>query len=105
MCLSPRPSALLKPSIRANCHGVSHLLGAVTWQDGPWEPSCPKIQAVQHWLLTKARCYHKGCLLGVELKDSLICLMWQQCDLLAWNVLEKVKPRVKKLCLLLLQVG
>lgn len=46
MCLNPRPSALLKPFIRAGCHGVSHLLGAVTWQDGPWEPSCPKIQAM-----------------------------------------------------------
>lgn len=63
MCLSP--TALLKPSIHAaGCCGLSHLLGEVTWQDGPCEPSCPKIQAVQHWLLTKAMCCHKGCLLG-----------------------------------------
>lgn len=47
MCLSPRPTALLKPSIHAaGYHGLSHLLGEVTWQEGPCEPSCPKIQAV-----------------------------------------------------------
>lgn len=47
MCLSPRPTALLKPSIHAaGCHGLSHLLGEVTWQEGRCEPSCPKIQAV-----------------------------------------------------------
>lgn len=38
-----------------------------------------------------------GCLLAAKLKDSLICLTWQQCGLLAWDVLEKVKPRVKAL--------
>jgi len=46
MCLSPRPTALLKPSIHAaGCHGLSHLLGEVTWQDDSRETSCPKIQA------------------------------------------------------------
>lgn len=36
MCLSPRPTALLKYSIReAGCHGLSHFLGEVTWQEGP----------------------------------------------------------------------
>lgn len=29
------------------------------------------------------------------MKDSLICLVWQRCGLLAWDVLEEVKPRVK----------
>lgn len=53
MCLSPRPRVLLKPSVHAlGCHGLSHLLGDVSWQEGLCEPSCLKTQAVQHWLLT-----------------------------------------------------
>lgn len=65
MCLRPRPHALLKPSVHApGCCGLSHLLDDVTWQEGLFEPSCLKTQAVQHWLLTKARCCREGWVLS-----------------------------------------
>lgn len=65
MCLRPRPHALLKPSVHApGCRGLSHLLDDVTWQEGLFEPSCLKTQAVQPWLLTKARCCREGWVLS-----------------------------------------
>lgn len=67
MCLSPRPTALVKPSVYvACCHGLSYVLG----QPGKKVfGSLPALTSgMQHQLSAKARCCHEGCLLGAKLE-------------------------------------